>query len=270
MRQQAFQDFIQERIGRIIRYASSVQPGYFPEHIHHMRTETKRLRALLRWISEESGEEIKLPRSYRKLYKISGIVRDSQIHLQELFAPGLPDLPMFSIWLARNMAAGIEKWGKTFRADIPDTLKKSLDEIPERKLESEALLDYFRKKQAAIGIVLKSDPDDEALHQVRKSAKDLLYILAFCEKHWPEVWNKLQPLEPLLEGVSDRAGAFNDKRNLLDAIQNFREDYKEQLQDADRNAVEKAVQRWTLQKEQARKRLMTALRALIRRRILRA
>lgn len=267
MNEQVLQDWLQERLERISKHAKTIQPGFYPEPIHHMRTETKRLRAMLRLMSFDEEEELKLPGSYRKLYRISGTVRDAQIHLQELFVSGLPRLPLFSIWLGRNMSPGIEKWENKFKDDALEPLEKFIAGLAAKKLQLQHLFDYFRKRKAEIATLMNKEPDDEELHQIRKYSKDLLYILAFCEKQWPEGREKLRPLEAVLKRVSDRAGAFNDKRNLLDSMNRFQEEYKDHLENEDREHCEKAIRLWTHKKEQARKRLLSALRALLRRRI---
>jgi CHAD domain-containing protein len=267
MENDSLKNWLNERVNRIRKNAESIQPGYPPEPIHHMRTETKRVRAMLRLLSSEKSEEGKLPKSYRKLYRIAGSIRDPQVHLTELFGPRLPKMPMFSLWLARQMAFGVADWEKKFSGETMDELKSFCDGLASESADLDVLINYFKKRKKEIQQLLQNDPEDEDLHQIRKYCKDLLYLLAFCEDNWPEGWQLLGRLEPSLKRLSDRAGAFNDKRNLLDVSTHFLKDYENELEDEDLAGSKRAIEHWTVQKEQARKRLLASVRALLRRKI---
>src|SRR5689334_25290148 len=51
MRKEALAQWLKKRTAGIKKEASAVEPGFFPETVHQFRTETKKLRAMLRLIS---------------------------------------------------------------------------------------------------------------------------------------------------------------------------------------------------------------------------
>src|SRR6188474_1376980 len=110
MDKEALEEWIKNRLHDIGKQASSVKPGFFPERIHEFRTETKKLRAMMRLIGMESGKEAGLPKAFHKAYRAAGAIRDRQMQLQYLASDKRHTLPTFAVWLAHKTGKAAKGW----------------------------------------------------------------------------------------------------------------------------------------------------------------
>jgi hypothetical protein len=256
--------WLKKQVQSIRKNASDVHPAFFPGTIHQLRTETKALRAMIRLIHHDTSGQPGLPKSFRRLYRAAGDIRDRQVQLQYLTTDKRHTLPAFAVWLAHKTGDAARDWDHQYRKPA---LRKLEDDIAHMQLpqpDLRALLNYYNDRLGKMKELAANDPDDDTLHEVRKQAKDMQHVLRYCEKEWPEAWLLIQPLENGLERLSDKAGAYNDRRNLLHALDQFMIDYKEQLDEKQRAAVGHAAEDWDLSKARARKALLTAIRQISR------
>jgi hypothetical protein len=70
--------------------------------------------------------------------------------------------------------------------------------------------------------VTDSEPEDEALHELRKLLKDMMYVASFCEEHWPKAFHRLErfPLADL-KPLATVAGNYNDATNRIGFLYSF-------------------------------------------------
>lgn len=197
--------WLQKKMKRIARSGDKVAPQYAEETIHKLRTDTKKLRALLR-LHDHPGV---LPRSFKALYQAAGTLRDIQV--QQHTRPPLP--AGYNHYLAHQLAIAKKEW---LEPDHQKILRKATEKMQRYKvapMTTHGPERYFSATIAHIASLAASDADDDALHTIRKHLKDLLYIAQWCRKHWPKAFARLKAY-PIagLKKISEQAGAYNDFR----------------------------------------------------------
>lgn len=188
-----------------------------PEHVHQARVALRRMRSLLRGfdtmlagqVSDELGEL--LANRFREL----GPLRDADVHAET--ADGNGDL-------ARKAADLRAQIRKDFRASKDLSLKSQIDSImhdtvrvlrgPRRQRLAEAPVTIMasRALQIAWSELLSFGPDldvlsPDELHQFRKRAKDMRYLVDFFGALFPA---NHKPLLKRMSQMQDALGLVND------------------------------------------------------------
>lgn len=202
-----------KRLKKVGRLARGLAPDFDAEVIHDLRTGIKKLRAYLR-LADTAGDDrfSRLPKKFRKVYGAAGSIRDAQMQLQSLVTDDDKKAPGFALWLAGRIATGQQHWEAVYRPKRIRRLREQVMGFSLPQLEISTLTGFFQQRIEIICTTgTADDPDDEALHEVRKTVKDLLYVADWCEKHWPEGYAAITPFRlPDLKPLSDAAGKYND------------------------------------------------------------
>jgi CHAD domain-containing protein len=189
------------------------------EHVHHVRTTIKRLRALLRLIRPVVGETFfnrenaRLRNAGRRL----AVARDAEVAretLKNLPVSGDPEKQAVAAALA-----GLETKSGT-RTDIGEALgeirkdleqtKRNLQQLQlvngEWEVVEPGLQDVYRQSRKRMDRALQ-EGGDEAFHKWRIRAKNLLYELELLEPVWPKQMDKMTSR---LSKLQDKIGCDHD------------------------------------------------------------
>lgn len=234
----------------------TIAPEFEEENIHQFRVATKRLRALLRLVEGQPGVPEKLPKKFRKLYSLSGNIRDAQLMIKRA-GKAEPEVPEYVSWLEAQKAAAQQDFRDFYDSAIIVKMEKNLKKIEPQPLSVVTMRDFFAGHMADIEKILhKKGLEEEDLHDIRKKVKDLLYVAKVAAEFWPEgleeagVSGMLQSLDDLAE----RAGNFNDQHNALVSIEAFIADTKPTeatlaLQQAWKEKKEKSMEKLVIEIE---------------------
>jgi CHAD domain-containing protein len=184
------------------------------EAVHEARKDMKKLRALLRLARGEIGDETYRAENARLRdagRRLSG-VRDADVLLATFEKlEGVPaSLSAAMRSAVQDHRATLEREGGGREAAAREAVA-ALDEaragVKDWSLErkgfgaiEDGLRNVYRRGRRALRAAEK-DPDDEALHEFRKRAKDLWYHLTILRPAWPGA----------LEAVSDEAHALSER-----------------------------------------------------------
>lgn len=174
--------------------------------VHAVRKDLKKLRAVLRLVRGELGEELYRAenRRYRDAGRLLSQSRDAEVKaetlkgLREHFGDELPS-DLAAAWLAalehdREEIAGQGSNGAdSLFAEAMAVIEAGREEIPEWPLKSDSwklvkagvLRSYRRGRQAMKRA--RSEPGAESVHDWRKRTKDLWYQLRILRGAWPAV-----------------------------------------------------------------------------------
>lgn len=234
----------------------TIAPAFEEENIHNFRVATKKLRAMLRLVELGQGDvKAKLPKKFRKLYSLSGDIRDAQLLIKRA-AKADPAVPEYVQWLEAQKADAQKNFREVYDSAIIVKIEKRLKKIEPQALSMAVLKDFFTGHLADVDHILHKKPlEEEDLHDIRKKLKDLQHVARIAEEFWPEgleaagISQNLQSLEELTE----RAGDFNDRHNALVSIEAFLAENKEF------KAAQELRDSWAAKKEKSRDKLMAEM-----------
>ena len=198
---------------RLKKYIRQVEKNFNEETIHLFRVEVKKIRAFLRMLRLDATRpgELKFPHKFKKMYSLTGKIRDRQLYLKYLKENKL----QHEITAAENEIEDLKKKKDEFLS------KKELEEIEERfienapeKIDNELIKKFFLQKLDAIReIIAEQNYKDDRLHNIRKCLKDLIYIIRVFRNDLkiPSLflfWNKTELKNA--EDLAHTLGLFND------------------------------------------------------------
>jgi CHAD domain-containing protein len=213
-----------ERAAERLRAAG---PGELADAVHGARKDLKKLRALLRLVREELGEETfrRENRRYRDIGRLLSASRDAEVKLQTLrelrhrFGARLPAIPA-SAWegmLAADRDLLASAGGGEMTARVQAALaaieesERAIDSWPLGEdgweLVAAGLGDGYRAGREQLEVVAGSCPEEE-VHDLRKRVKDLWYQLRLPVESWPG------PLAATIAEVDSMAEALGQHRDL--------------------------------------------------------
>jgi len=228
------QKYIAENINshyysRLAGFAAGMEHHYKKSSIHQFRVDIKKLRAFYRLLSLQTGEAqaLKLPRKLKKMYRDLGKIRDLQQHKESIAswsrkigidAPG---------HLLAQLKHQLKKQSAKKRVVLPEKYflrqaEKTNQQLPEQ-FSMETLQSFFRQKKEAIRVIIERGRfEDDELHTIRKSIKDMLYVSAI----YTDDLKSALPLLFLQAGETEKMdilaqdiGKYNDAGNSLAWLQ---------------------------------------------------
>lgn len=263
MAQESFTHWLKKHLNTVVKDARAIKPCMHPEQIHSFRTGIKRLQAMLELVAEIKDEKEKLPKAFRKFYHATGELRDLQVLLQIVMAENTFPLPTFAVWLSYKIGAAAHHLAHMNGGRAVDELEEMNFGASINDLDDSDIDTFFLKRLQVIKSLSSQKPDDEVLHEIRKRSKGMQYVLAASKNIWPASHAKWAPLlEARLRELSERAGRYNDLRNLSDVLAQYEDDYDEVLTKEDRRAQEGAKREWIKQKDAERRALLITVEAL--------
>jgi len=204
---------------RLIKYAEQMKKGFQEEAIHLFRVEVKKLRAFMRMMrpAAEVQDQLKFPRKFKKMYSLTGNIRDRQLCLKRIKEHNKAKDSRFE-----NKVHTLEKEIKELAEKRDYFLtKKEFEEIEENIIkqvpvvsEDALIKKFFEQKLNVINkVISKGDYKDKELHSIRKSVKDIIYIMRIFRDDLKgplpfPFWNEAELKKA--ENLSHTLGLFND------------------------------------------------------------
>jgi len=204
---------------KLINYSDQMKKGFSKEAIHLFRVNVKKLRAFLRMIrtATEEPHQLKFPRRFKKMYSMTGKIRDRQLCLERI-----QDNKKVGDSRRGSKIHSLEKEIKELTGKRSDFLtKKEFEEIEQgiidllpRDWNDAVIKSFFQQKLKIInGVFVKGDYKDAELHNVRKNIKDIIYIMRIYRDDLKtplpfDFWNEAELKKA--ESFSHKLGLFND------------------------------------------------------------
>ena len=196
--------------GAGIRQSVSVSTFFDEDDVHAFRTHVKKLRALLRWLGKD---ERTLPPSFKKIYRISGELRDVQVLLKNM-EENQVHCPSFTGWLRDNAGRLQQLWDDTYDPAVVRRLERRLRNPELKKPTAGRLQSFLNERLAKIeSIVLLPAPGDEDLHDIRKELKDMNFVYVWGQKN--DCADEDDKMPETLKKLGEQCGDFNDRRVAL-------------------------------------------------------
>ncbi len=204
---------------RLNKNARGIEKDFNEETIHLFRVDVKKLRAFLRMMRLEAEEpgELKFPPDFKKMYSLTGKIRDRQLYQKRLTESNKTrgnrlrnKISSLKKELAELMKKQNEILTKKEFADIEEKMIKVLH----GKVSATLVKKFFLQKLSiSKEIIAKADYKDKELHSLRKCFKDIIYIIRIfrdnIKKLLPFIfWDKAELKKT--EDLSHTLGLFND------------------------------------------------------------
>ena len=197
------------------KYLEKIDSDADEDAIHDFRINVKKLRAFLRMIrlAAKDPDELKFPRSFKKMYAKLGKIRDRQLLIKRIkeLDNVHPDAKIRDLKKEiKELSNGSGDFlSKKDLKEIEDDFINHLPAVP-----AEIIKNFIEGKIVMIReTVQKGDFSDTELHNIRKSLKDIHYIIGICR-------DDLKIALPFLfwsdqevgkaEDLSHTIGLFND------------------------------------------------------------
>jgi CHAD domain-containing protein len=216
-------DYFQKQQQHLEHYLAMSVEEPEPEMVHQLRVCIKRLRAVLHFTGEVTGnEEIsakKQGKSLRKLFKVAGSLRDIQVQLKQIqeyessfnfnFHLYLSYLKKLEKQSVKNFNTFIEEAKPIHKlSSRRELIEKSIAVLsPEEiRLRAEALI---ADRCSNLRHMLGTRPDDKKLHEMRTIIKQMRYIMSVMRKSSPEYSEAKVSLANLSE-LEELLGKWHD------------------------------------------------------------
>jgi CHAD domain-containing protein len=200
---------VQKDSRRIVRCSKKVSPNFEEENIHKLRTTVKRLRALFRWHGIGKGI---FDDRFKALYHAAGDIRDGQVLKSELQKLKI-NVPAFSAWLTDYIEKAKERWDVVYSSNFIDEWQK---DMPSHSAFTSSDPRNFYKKTLERFSFSSTVVTDNRIHDIRKAAKDLMYVAQWIEKN--DTQKRI--LHPAIPEIASRAGEYMDEVNAIRLLRN--------------------------------------------------
>ena len=214
--------YLQQNVKVLSHNANRITKGFHEEAIHKFRVEIKKFRATLRLLTFNTPKaNIKLPADCKKLYALAGSLRDLQIILQQTSLRKY-QLPHFERFLLKQQLLHQKKWLKQSPKLALTQLNSWLDTIALAPFNQQLLLSFLKQQLVIISQLVKHNPDEEAIHTMRKKLKDMLYNCKLLQENngLTQAVKDLLPMKQMDE-LSDALGQFNDEQIFIAQLHQF-------------------------------------------------
>lgn len=236
-------------------------------HIHGFRVAYKRLRAFLRMLSWQKGMqgEIKLAKGLKKIYHILGKMRDLQLQQErvaEIVDKDTASSPGFDQLLSKEFRQLHKKLSKLLAGNPLKRSHQQTSLLLPTHLNRTCSNNFMQYEWAAIHqVICAGHFEDNALHSIRKSLKDVLYNLKqFESSHhiilFAAPWKYKQPQD--IEELLDELGQLQD---IVTAIRLVKEQWLGKLTPLQKMTMLQARDQWTRDKQTRKRRVVKKLQA---------
>jgi CHAD domain-containing protein len=162
------------------------------EEIHGFRLEVKKLRAFIRLLNTKIPEEkkIKIGGKIKSFYNTVGNIRNLQLHQKRVIYI-CDEMLLEKAVLYLQFLHNEENKQKKKAAGIADKIsynkfrKKIIDLVPDKLLAKSVQAFVIQKQHTLLELLFLQNYSDEALHEIRKVLKDLLYDLKYISSYLP-------------------------------------------------------------------------------------
>lgn len=183
------------------------------DDIHHFRVEMKKLRAFIRLVNlAQPDHQHKIPGSIKKIYHLVGNIRNLQLQQQRianLTRELMLEMPRSYLQSLHNDEKLFQKVARQTAGEVSlgDFEKKLVNQAP-YELNNEIINVYLQKNKTRLaGLLMLPVYYDEALHDVRKVLKDLMYNYEYLENalsaYMPDALNDFKTVETFTVALGD-------------------------------------------------------------------
>lgn len=208
---------------RMSRQIGRVAKDVSPENVHHFRTHTRRVEALVEQLAPEGASESKLLRQLSKLRKRAGKLRDLDVQISFLKELKVPDRQNHRAQLLEQLTEEKSRRTKKLAALFDGSSVRKLRSRL-RKVSADIALagiDPLRMAFARLPRPASASLNEKELHACRIAAKQARYLAElsnspaakeFIEElkraqdavgEWHDVWKLTERAEKLFGGVRD-------------------------------------------------------------------
>lgn len=206
-----------KRFKKINKHFNKLPEDFEVEDMHSFRLEMKKLRAFIRLINTNIPEEkkIKIDRKIKSFYKITGNIRNLQLHQQRVSLicdDMLLEKPVLYLQLLHNEESMLKKRAGRIADKISYShfRKKIIDLVPDKLNTKSVQAFVIQKQHALLKLIFLLDYSDEALHEIRKVLKDLLYDWKYISSYVPAALPAYFTNKKNVEVFADKLGKFHD------------------------------------------------------------
>jgi CHAD domain-containing protein len=196
--------------------------------IHRARLDAKKVLAILDLLRIVQSEKIIGPeygRFIKKLYQVSGRIREIQVNMMLLSRPeyAVVDLILFKIELltqekerTREFLQAIRKFKEKKLIKAEATIKKAIHEITPLSMQKK-INRYIRAKMKLISTLFEKGHDNQTIHKIRQHLKELAAVLTLVVSV-----KSTRKVEQAIDGLNKTEmmiGDWHDKEVLADSIE---------------------------------------------------
>jgi CHAD domain-containing protein len=246
--------------------AENLLPGFSMDAVHRYRVQYKKLRAFLRMIrtgAKDTGH-VRIPTQLKTVYRMSGSIRDLQLHQQRLqyVYRSRPKKPETYLLQVKQATAGCKKELRNFFSENNKAtgIEKNMQALPD-SFSKKALHQYIQQQWDIVEQLMDSRHfTDAGMHRIRKLLKDLYYNMDALDKKSIvlKIGKRKRELAlKLFDTLLDELGKFQDlttEIRLLAAVQ------IKSLPAAEQKALEQLRAACVLQKNKLKRSLVAQLK----------
>jgi CHAD domain-containing protein len=213
------------------------------EFLHDFRVAVRRTRSLLGQIKKVFPDRTtqRFLRGFAELGRITGEARDLDVYLLDFDRHGanLPEsmrghLEPLRELLQRRAAESharlnryldsaaygglIRRWGAFLDAPPPRRPRAVNAGVPVRELAGRRIWKLYRQVMKKGGAITPDSPPEQ-VHELRKTAKKLRYLMEFFRSLYPA--DKIGPLMKILKGLQDHLGEYQDVHVQIARVREF-------------------------------------------------
>lgn len=211
----------EKKVHKAKKHYENVVEDFFGDEIHSFRVEIKKLRAYIRLLNNglNKNDQLKIDKKIKIFYHAAGQMRNIQLHkkrIEQLCENLQIEKPELYLQLLDNELVRQKELAKDAADKISwkDFEKESHDKLY-GKLEKDFEERFLLLKEERLEVLIALPHYyDEALHEIRKILKDMLY-------NWDEILPGLrytQLSKESIETITDKLGDFQDLHMALQLI----------------------------------------------------
>ena len=217
MKQKEIIKLFEKRFKKLRKHYNDLLQDFEGEKIHSFRLEMKKLRAFIRLvnISLPGKKAMKINKKIKTFYNATGNIRNLQLHQQRInhICNGLllekPACYLQALH-AEEMAQKEKARQLAKKISFNDFKKKILDPIHNKLKAKPARAFIIQKKLALFELLSLQYYQDEALHDMRKTLKDLLYDWRYIDSFTALLLPASFAKEKNLESITTKLGDYHD------------------------------------------------------------
>ena len=218
---------IDERIKKASRHYRHILKNFDEDAIHDFRVEIKKLRAFLRLLSVAvvGQESLKIPTQLKDFYTTVGDFRNLQIHSQRISTLchdlSLPQPDLYFRFLQNEQATLKKNLHALAKTISWEKIKKETGKDVPPAIQEDHCRAFLLHKKLYLQQLLALPLSDEALHEIRKLLKDILYNWQFIGLYATGTLPATIAQQKTIEALTTKLGDFQDLCTTTDLLQAY-------------------------------------------------
>ena len=209
---------ISGRFRELHNSCDKVRKEFAAKDIHKFRTDVKKLRAFIRLITFSPDKPVqKLPKGLRKLYSITGEIRDCQLQLERIknnTQQNSVELKDYFNLLNNVIRNNRKKLKKKLSANLLASAEKKIKNRLPETFDIKRVVDFAQDKITSMQVLKQTGNNkDDDIHSIRKNLKDVMYAVQMIDDSmkpsFPAVFSGGDDKNKM-EQLSDQLGLFTD------------------------------------------------------------